>query len=44
MQGLKEAIKISRGEMPLKEKNNMPASTFTVDVDTDKQKLNTHNR
>ncbi len=44
MQGLEEAVKISRGDIPLKEKANMPAQTFTADIETDKFKLNTHNR
>ncbi len=31
--GLTEAVKISNGEIPLKEKNNMPAPTFVADSD-----------
>ena len=35
--GLKEAVKISSGEIPLEEKSNMPAQTFTAvsDMETD---------
>lgn len=44
MQGLEEVVKISRGEIHLKEKNNMSAPTFTADDDADKLKLNTHNK
>ena len=35
--GLREAVKISNGEIPLKEKSNMPAQTFTAvsDMETD---------
>lgn len=41
--GLKEAVEISRGDIPLKEKVNMPAQTFTADMETNKSKLNTYN-
>ena len=44
MQGMKEAVKISRGEIPLKEKTNMLAPTFTADMETDKLKLNISNK
>ena len=31
MQGLKEAIAIEQGEIPVKEKENMPAPTFVAE-------------
>lgn len=33
MQGLLEAVLIEKGEIPLKEKKNMPAPTFVVSED-----------
>lgn len=33
LNGLKEAVEISKGNIPLKQKPNMPAPTFTTDAD-----------
>lgn len=40
MQGLLEAVAISKGEIPLAEKENMPASTFDA---ADMEKANRWN-
>lgn len=40
LHGLQEAIAMEQGEIPVKEKENMPAPTFVADDDLQKAKRN----